>query len=133
MATDPHPLAGWARARQLFAQVRIDTDGPSESLCFLDQAGACCWQLHRLPDSDFLAWDKLLAQLPLAVDTSPSRPPRPLVRCAMPRWQCCPMRLHALHDTAPMGLAASQPPLSTLGQVCALRLVRDACRRLEES
>jgi len=58
-------LEGWRRARRVALQQRLDSDGLDECLYFFDAQGACCWRLHLLPDSDFLAWDALVENLPL--------------------------------------------------------------------
>lgn len=39
----------------------IAPDGPREWLTVVDAAGRPCAQLHLLPDTDYLAWDALLA------------------------------------------------------------------------
>ncbi|HYG07393.1 MAG TPA: Hemin transport protein [Stenotrophomonas sp.] len=59
-------LEGWRRARKLSACQHVDSDGLHERLAFADAQGQCCWQLCLLPDSDFLAWDRLLAGVPAA-------------------------------------------------------------------
>ena len=37
----------------------IDMHGPLEALCFVDGSGHSCLQVGLLPDSDFLAWERL--------------------------------------------------------------------------
>ncbi len=37
----------------------IDMHGPLEALCFVDGGGHSCLQVGLLPDSDFLAWERL--------------------------------------------------------------------------
>ncbi|HQZ31026.1 MAG TPA: Hemin transport protein [Arenimonas sp.] len=128
-ATDPHLLSGWTRATHSYASVTLDSDGPCEGICFLDAAGACCWQLQRLPDSDFMGWEQLLSTLPRSAD-APLRPShwlRHWPACISKRWRGCAVRLHTL--PGPRGsarLAATDVALSGLGQGCAQRLARFA-------
>lgn len=122
-SADPHLLAGWTRAVRMAASVRLDSDGPAESLCFFDAAGRGCWCLQRLPDSDFHAWERLVVTLPITTDPlAPSRI-RWGKRSASPAWRACALRLHALPGTrGGARLAAADVSLSPLGQACALRL-----------
>ena len=86
---DPHLLSGWTRAIASFAWATLDTHGPCEGICFVDADGACCWQLQRLPDSDFLGWDRLLASLPSAQPATGKRSAwtRHWPTCAPARWR----------------------------------------------
>src|SRR5690606_13289891 len=61
---DGSELAGWQQAVKVHACHGVDSEGVHESLCFSDAQGRCAWRLYLLPDSDFLAWDRLLAALP---------------------------------------------------------------------
>lgn len=127
-AADPHLLSGWSRAHRLLAQVRLDSDGPSEALHFYDAAGSGCWRLYLLPDSDFHAWERLLSSLPVAAEPAASwRRLWPAKRSAAPQWHACALRLHAIADAngAPR-LAATDVGLSRWGQACALRIARQA-------
>ena len=129
--SDPHPLTGWRRARHVRAQVRLDSDGPHEALHFFDADGRDCWRLYLLPDSDFHAWERLLATLPVRVEG-------PVAGCgfwrgkrsALPHWQACALRLHAVSGTATGGiqLAAADVVLSPLGRSCAQRLAEHGGR-----
>jgi len=127
-AGDPHPLAGWSRARRVAARVRVDSDGPDESLCFFDDDGRCCWRLHVLPDSDFLAWARLLDALPR--DAGGDDIPAWFERCRRAvrrRWRACALRLHAIPDTrGALRLAAAEVDLSPLGEDWARRVARGA-------
>lgn len=127
-AGDPHPLAGWARARRVAARVRLDSEGPDEALCFFDADGRCCWRLHVLPDSDFLAWSRLLEALPR--DADGDQAPAWFERCrraVRPRWRACALRLHAIPDTrGALRLAAADVDLSPLGEDWARRVARGA-------
>lgn len=57
-------LVGLVAAERVVASVAVDSDGPHECLRFLDDAGDTLASLWLLPDSDFLAWETLLAALP---------------------------------------------------------------------
>ncbi|HDX0915033.1 TPA: Hemin transport protein, partial [Stenotrophomonas maltophilia] len=61
---DGNELGGWRQAVRVHACQGVDSEGLRESLCFLDGRGRCVWRLYLLPDSDFLAWDRLVAALP---------------------------------------------------------------------
>ena len=61
---DGNELGGWRQAVRVHACQGVDSEGLRESLCFLDARGRCVWRLYLLPDSDFLAWDRLVAALP---------------------------------------------------------------------
>jgi hypothetical protein len=108
-------LSGWAQASHAESQAGVDSDGLRESLAFFDQDGRCCWRLFLLPDSDFLAWDRLLVCLPVREEVEPAAgvgerlwrklagrlrgeqwqacvlklrcPPRPGSRCWLPAWK----------------------------------------------
>ena len=126
-ATDPHLLTGWSRAAGVAASVFLDSDGPGESLHFYDIAGAECWRLQMLPDSDFHAWEKLLACLPVKTDIGlqSARAVRAWPRCAQPRWRACALQLHALpRHRGKMRLAATDVSLSALGAQCLDRVMR---------
>ncbi len=121
---DSHLLNGWRRARSLLAHIRLDSDGPHEALHFFDADGFDCWRLCLLPDSDFLAWERLLATLPVHVDSVVAgRRIWGNKRTAQPHWQACALRLHAVSD--PEGspqLATADVVLSVLGRRCAQRI-----------
>ena len=57
-------LVGLACARRVAASVALDSDGPRECLHFLDDAGTPVTSIWLLPDSDFLAWERLIDSLP---------------------------------------------------------------------
>lgn len=61
---DGGELSGWTRATTAEASTLIDSDGMRECLLFRDAAGDCSWKLYLLPDSDFLAWERLSTGLP---------------------------------------------------------------------
>ena len=115
-------LAGWAQAARVCARAGLDSDGLRESLHFFDAAGRCCWQLYLLPDSDFLAWDRLLARLPEEDDCASSegvgeRLWRRLAgRLRGDQWRAAVLNLHAVRrEDGREVLAASLASLSHLG------------------
>ena len=57
-------LDGWSQAVRVSSDSALDSDGLCESLQFIDRDGLCCWRLYLLPDTDFLAWEHLLAACP---------------------------------------------------------------------
>ena len=127
-ASDPHPLSGWSRAQFAAACVQLHADGPRESVCFFTETGEACWQLHLLPDSDFLAWSHLLDQLPsLHPDALHAR--HWLARCRQvvrPAWRACALRLHPIPEcSGDTALAATDVLLSPLGEERARRIHRD--------
>jgi hypothetical protein len=118
-------LEGWRRARQIAACQQLDSDGLHERLEFFDEHGHCCWQLCLLPDSDFLAWDRLLAGVPAAADTPCAGVAERLWRRLACRlrgdaWQAAVLRLRA---AGPLGmtLAAQSATPSALGREVARR------------
>ncbi len=128
-------LAGWGRAEAAESRVRMDSEGVIESLRFRDAAGDCCWRLYLLPESDFLAWDRLQSRLPAADESEPRQ-------CIADRlwrrlagnlrgdaWHVCPLRLHAVAQAGRACLAASAAPLSAPGAELARRIARieNAC------
>lgn len=79
---DALPLLAWSRAQPLS---EIDSDGPREALRFVDVNGAAALQLCLLPDSDFLAWERLVQRLPMqAAAATPLCRPSWLARL---RWR----------------------------------------------
>lgn len=63
-----HPwLYGLPRMTDVLAHVDIDSDGPRERLDFVDAGGGVLMRVWLLPDSDFCAWDQLLARHAVAL------------------------------------------------------------------
>lgn len=124
-------LGGWAQAARAEVDSGMDSDGLRESLSFHDRDGRCCWRLYLLPDSDFLAWDRLASSLPRA-DAAPSAgiAERLWRRLLSPQWHCSVLRLHAPHASPGFGfagqalLAASLTTVSELGATVAARIAR---------
>ena len=130
-------LAGWSQGVRAAANASIDSDGPLASVLFYDNSGECCWRLYLLPDSDFLAWERLLAALPESGDPHAhtgigERLWRRLAgRVRSGPWQSSVLRLHALYpgpgfaDARQSVLAACLAPVSTIGAVVARRIARN--------
>ncbi|MFT4198408.1 MAG: Hemin transport protein [Pseudoxanthomonas sp.] len=124
-------LAGWRHAHLAVVQRGVDSDGLRERLLFLDAEGRPCWQLHLLPETDFLAWERLAASLPC--DPIPDehagvaeRLWRHLARrLSGERWRACALHLHAL-PWRPGGtmLAAAPAMLSPLAAAAAEDIAR---------
>ena len=72
-------LAPLLQTCTLCAASAISVEGPREWIDCLDREGRSCARLHLLPDTDYLAWDRLLEPGQPAADPSayrlrPSRP-----------------------------------------------------------
>jgi hypothetical protein len=124
-------LAGWAQAVRVESRTGVDSDGLRESLVFFDTEGHCFWRLYLLPDSDFLAWDRLLASLPCRDETEASigvgeRLWRRLAgRLRGEQWQARILQLHAVPAAvARRVLAASLTTVSPLGAATAQRIAK---------
>lgn len=125
----PHSseLGGWKQAVSAHACQGMDSEGIRESLCFADARGRCCWRLYLLPDSDFLAWDRLVSAYPARPEPAndggvAERLWRRLAaRLGGDPWRMCALRLHAGDG---QGLAASLASLSSLGANAARRIAR---------
>lgn len=135
---DPWPVpAGWLAARcelvpllrteGLIVSSMIGVDGPREWIDCVDANGEFCARLHLLPDTDYLAWDALLAQgepLPAA----PLCPHHVACRAASAELVCFGThRLGTLDvlDTLPLG------QLSSLGRHIAHEVARGSAVALE--
>lgn len=124
-------LSGWSQAVRVEARIGLESDGLRESLLFFDREGRSCWQLWLLPESDFLAWDRLAACLPgrgacASEEGVGERLWQRLARCLSGEtWRGCALRLHALpQPSAGPVLAASLAPMSSLGLVIARDIAR---------
>lgn len=130
-ARSGNALAGWASAVRAEVSCHCDSDGLRESLSFLDRDGQCCWRIYLLPDSDFLAWEELLSQLPPQPECGHTGIAERLLSRLANRlngghWQASALRLHALPCGANgTALAASLAPLSELGLATARRIACD--------
>jgi putative heme degradation protein len=115
-----HPaLTPLARCMHANAHVQVTSHGPREWLSFRDAEGTAIAKLYLLPDTDYLAWDEMIAATGLA---PPTKEPAswhahaPFVRTALARlgaaWQA---RLVTFEHQ-------SLPWLSTLGARAPLKL-----------
>lgn len=124
-------LAGWELASGVQVRAGLDSDGLRESLQFVDAGGRCCWRLFLLPDSDFLAWDRLLSRWPQEAGMgAPAGVGERLWRRLAGRlrgeqWRAAVLRLHELPggEGRPV-LAASLARLSSLGAATARAIAR---------
>lgn len=133
-AHDGGELAGWSRALRAEVRSGLDSDGVRASLAFHDRDGHSCWRLFLLPDSDFLAWERLASRLPQAAadddEGIAERLWRGLAgRLAAPQWQCSVLRLHAPNPGPGFAghalLTASLATVSALGAAMAMRIARE--------
>lgn len=120
-------LDGLRQATSVAACQGVDSEGVVESLCFHDAQQRCCWRLYLLPESDFLAWDHLVSQLPAAAEAAQPGVAERLWRRMATRlggegWRMCALRLHASRDG--QSLTASPAVLSRLGGTVARRIAR---------
>ncbi|KRA53498.1 hypothetical protein ASD77_02090 [Pseudoxanthomonas sp. Root65] len=121
-------LAGWQQAVRVEVHTGVDSDGLDERLLFFDAQGRCCWRLCLLPDSDFVAWDRLVASLPTGGgDEAAGLADRLWQRLAGllvgGQWRACALQLHAVPRPAAMPvLAASLSLMSPLGVATARRI-----------
>jgi hypothetical protein len=130
-------LSGWAQAVRAERGGGVDSDGLREHLLFHDRDGRPCWRLYLLPDSDFLAWERVAASLPVHAgavreDGIGERLWSRLAnRLRGDRWEASVLRLHALHCSPGFGSGAESPVLaaslvapSSLGAAAARRIAR---------
>lgn len=125
-------LGGWSSALRAESHAGLDGDGMHESLWFFDADDACCWQLHLLPDSDFLGWECLSGQLPRCSDVAPGGIGERLWRSLAQRvrggaWEASVLRFQSVGVAACEGgemLVASLGTLSPLGIDSARRIAR---------
>lgn len=81
LLVDMMQLAPLLQTRSLVAAGTITSEGPREWIECLDREGRGCARLHLLPDTDYLAWDRLLEHGRAAPGNRPSRrlrQPRPV-------------------------------------------------------
>lgn len=130
-------LGGWSRAACAEAAVSLHGDGPEDCIAFRDTGGECCWKLYLLPDSDFLAWERLVARLPVQADAGigpalgiGERLLQRLVgRLRSGNWQASVLRLRALAvpgGSSPHALTAMLAPVSATGAAAARAIARRA-------
>jgi hypothetical protein len=112
----------------------LDGDDVHECLRFLDRDGRCCWRLYLLPDTNFLAWDRLLARLPAcsasvwAEEARHGLLRRLIDRLCNRHWCACIVRLHRIRS----GAASSSGPRALLAAsvACVSPLGLDAARSI---
>ena len=123
-------LAGWQQAVRVEVHTGVGSDGLDERLLFFDAQGRCCWRLCLLPDSDFVAWDRLAASLPAGRDADAGGLADRLWRRLAGRllggqWRACVLHLHAVPQPGALPvLAASLPLMSMLSATTAQRLAQ---------
>ncbi|WP_454259532.1 Hemin transport protein [Pseudoxanthomonas mexicana] len=123
-------LAGWQQAVRVEVHTGVGSDGLDERLLFFDAQGRCCWRLCLLPDSDFVAWDRLAASLPAGRDSDAGGLADRLWRRLSGRllggqWRACVLHLHAVPQPGALPvLAASLPLMSMLSATTAQRLAQ---------
>lgn len=122
-------LSGWTQAVRAETCAGMDSDGLRESVSFFAADGRCCWRLYLLPDSDFLAWDRLQARLPCSGESEPACAladrlwKRLAGRLFGDGWRASVLRLHALSEGgARPVLATSLAPVSSFGLSVARRI-----------
>jgi hypothetical protein len=128
-------LGGWAEAVDAAWHGAVESDGLRESLSFRNRHGQCCWRLYLLPDSDFLAWERLAGRLPREDCSADDRDALGLrlwrrlgERLSGDFWRAGVLRLRALpaqsrRDRAgPWVLAASLAEVSLAGMRVARRI-----------
>ncbi|WP_407370202.1 Hemin transport protein [Xanthomonas campestris pv. campestris] len=121
---------GWQHAVSAAAFRQVDSDGLRESIWFFDAGGSSCWRLCLLPDSDFLAWDRLVSRLPaLPIDGQGLGVGERLWRRLAGRmrgdsWRLSALRLHA-GSSRDRPLGATLASVSALGAEVAARLARE--------
>lgn len=113
-------LAPLMQTRQLAAASTITIEGPREWIDCLDREGRSCARLHLLPDTDYLAWDRLLARAKPVLPSGSAhrlRPARPA--CAKV------LRFRVRHLAGLVVLGAEVcVPLSSLGEHLAGQIAR---------
>lgn len=138
-------LGGWAEAVSAAWHGEVESDGLRESLSFRNPQGQCCWRLYLLPDSDFLAWDRITRCLPRDVHAADHASlgmrlwQRLGERLSGDFWRASALRLHVLPlhpgsgQREPLVLAASLARLSSLGARTARRIAHWEGAELEGS
>lgn len=120
-------LAGLLHTHELVVASMIGADGPREWIDCLDASGHFCARLHLLPDTDYLAWDALLAQ-GRALPAAPVQSGRLACRAARAELLCfATRRLGGLDllEATPLG------HLSAVGCGIAREAARAAAVELE--
>lgn len=125
-------LIGLVCAAGVRACVVLDSDGPRESLHFFDAEGGLLAGIWLLPDSDFLAWERLLSVLPGAATQEPPARSRWSQRAyrGVARVRC--LERVRLHDGELLD-ARTPARLSPIGQGRARHIAAAVGARLDEA
>lgn len=136
----PWPLQPWLQGLTASTtarhEVEIDGHGPSEVLWLDDARGQCRFALGLLPDTDLLAWDRMLEVWPArrakacAGFACSRRAGLALARWREGGWLARPGRLVMAADGSALGLAP-KPGLSAAGWACAGALSARCGARLQ--
>ena len=111
-------LAPLLQIRWLVAASSITSEGPREWIECVNRDGHQCARLHLLPDTDYLAWDALLASGEPATAPSPPRWPRDPRRASAQVLHFHVRRLAGLHVLGSEGA----PRISMLGRHLAVQI-----------
>ena len=147
---DMSALAPGHAAVQAHVHARVDARGACEWLGFRDadpRPTGCAddragrrdedeerLRLYLLPDTDFLAWERMTAALPVVPERPREATSRSLhlrllgrmtARCPAARWQAMALRLITRPEIAGPHLVAIPAALSPLGRRVADRIARD--------
>lgn len=132
-----HPaLTALSSCVALHARAAIGSHGPREWLELIDARGTCSARLCLLPDTDYLAWDAMLAECAIARARVPVPVPEPwrahaaFMRCALRRkgiaWHAQVVRFPLLQLPCLRVLGLRAPvELSVLGGQVAATIARD--------
>lgn len=120
-------LASLLQVRWLMQASMITVDGPREWIDCLDRHGHICSRLHLLPDTDYLAWDRLIA-IGTPIQLAHAQPwfLRERPACA----RLLRFRQRRLAGLLMLG-ADGAGRLSSLGRVLADRIARDEAVALQ--
>lgn len=129
MAFDHPALLALGSCVRVRVDAAVTSQGPRECLEFLDAAGEVQAKLFLLPDTDYLAWDQMLAprlRQPELREAAHWQAPLRYLRAAVARlgtpWRALPLRFAQGRPT----LAASIPgTLSPVGQRLAAAIASD--------
>lgn len=129
-------LLGLLCATRARLELELDSDGPSEWLAFLDSSGRPAFALGLLPDSDLLAWERLV----LALDLGATAADAWSFRCE--RWRgrgasdwcgdCARLAEAAAAGNSPHRIGLGHARVSHYGRRCAQRLARRFGARLAQ-
>lgn len=128
-----HPaLALLNRCGGASAHTEVGPNGPREWLCLRDDVGTVLGKIYSLPDTDYLAWDEMIAgsHIPAAAPSVDRRQPhRAFRRCALAclgrRWRARVLTLELQQQPWLRCLRACAPlRMSLLGMELVADIVR---------